>query len=140
MALLKPKSRPSDGIPTSSMADIAFLLLVFFLVTTVFPKDLGLSLVLPEDAPPADVSPSNILVLFVAGGGVVDVQPGGAQQSFRVEVERLDDVWRERVAERPGLIAAVRTAPDAPYGAMVDVLDRLRAAGASRISLQVDDR
>ena len=39
------RERPSDEIPTSSMADIAFLLLIFFLVTTVFPKDKGLSIV-----------------------------------------------------------------------------------------------
>ena len=41
------KSKVSDEVPTASMADIAFLLLVFFLVTTVFPKDKGLEVVLP---------------------------------------------------------------------------------------------
>ncbi|MEJ2153086.1 MAG: biopolymer transporter ExbD, partial [Gemmatimonadota bacterium] len=48
--ILKRKSRVSDEIPTASMADIAFLLLIFFLVTTVFAEDRGLSLVLPEKA------------------------------------------------------------------------------------------
>ena len=43
------KSKVSDAIPTASMADIAFLLLIFFLVTTVFPKDKGLEVVLPEE-------------------------------------------------------------------------------------------
>ena len=43
MAVLNnKKSKVSDEVPTSSMADIAFLLLIFFLVTTVFPKDLSL--------------------------------------------------------------------------------------------------
>ena len=42
------KSKVSDEIPSSSMADIAFLLLIFFLVTTTFPKDKGLAIVLPE--------------------------------------------------------------------------------------------
>ncbi len=43
MAVLnQKKSRVSDEIPTASMADIAFLLLIFFLVTTGFPKDNGL--------------------------------------------------------------------------------------------------
>ena len=55
MAILnQKKSKVSDEIPTSSMADIAFLLLIFFLVTTVFPKDKGLAIVLPgggRDAP-----------------------------------------------------------------------------------------
>ena len=138
MALLSRRSRPADQIPTSSMADIAFLLLVFFLVTTVFPKDRGLALVLPDG--PGEVSPSNILMLFVGGAGVVEVQPGDALQTFRVDVERVGDVWRERVAERPGLIAALRTPADVPYGAMVDVLDQLHTAGARRIALQLDER
>ena len=64
MAVLNnKKSRVSDEIPTSSMADIAFLLLIFFLVTTVFPKDKGLSIVLPEPGEEAQVSQKNILHL-----------------------------------------------------------------------------
>ena len=78
MAILQPKSRPSDSIPTSSMADVAFLLLVFFLVTTVFPKDKGLALVLPDpDAGPVEVSPENILHLAVLESGTVRVRFGG---------------------------------------------------------------
>ena len=41
MALMRKKNRPTGEIPTSSMADIAFLLLVFFLVTTVFDEERG---------------------------------------------------------------------------------------------------
>ena len=49
MAILgNKKTKVSDEVPTSSMADIAFLLLIFFLVTTVFPRDKGLPMVLPE--------------------------------------------------------------------------------------------
>ncbi len=43
------KSEASSKVPDSSMADIAFLLLIFFLVTTTFPKDKGLAIVLPEE-------------------------------------------------------------------------------------------
>ena len=58
MAVLNnKKSKVSDEIPTSSMADIAFLLLIFFLVTTTFPKDKGLAVVLPEPGEEAQVSP-----------------------------------------------------------------------------------
>ena len=140
MALLSRNRRPNDGIPTSSMADVAFLLLVFFLVTTVFPEDKGLSLVLPEDGPPANVRPGNILFLFVAGSGAVEVMPGDTQRSFTVGVDDVESIWRGRVAERPELVAALKTHPEAPYGSMVDVLDALQRAGARRISLQMDTR
>lgn len=50
--------RPTPDIPNASMADIAFLLLVFFLVTTTIANDRGLSIQLPpppEAMPPDDV-------------------------------------------------------------------------------------
>ena len=65
MAVLNnKKSKVSDEIPTASMADIAFLLLIFFLVTTVFPKDKGLAIVLPEESEEVAVSQKNILHLI----------------------------------------------------------------------------
>ena len=81
MAVLnKKKTKVSDEIPTSSMADIAFLLLIFFLVTTTFPKDKGLAVVLPEPGETAEVSQKNILHLIVQPTGIVDVKRGENQQ------------------------------------------------------------
>jgi hypothetical protein len=44
--------------PTASMADIAFLLLIFFLVTTIFDEQKGLSIVLPERGEEVDIPPA----------------------------------------------------------------------------------
>ncbi|NIP78095.1 MAG: biopolymer transporter ExbD, partial [Gemmatimonadetes bacterium] len=52
-------------MPTSSMADIAFLLLIFFLVTTIFDEEKGLSIVLPEQGEEAEVSQKNVLHLTI---------------------------------------------------------------------------
>ena len=47
--MIKFKRRPSVEINSSSMADIAFLLLIFFLVTTTISMDQGLNIILPSD-------------------------------------------------------------------------------------------
>lgn len=135
MALLTKRARPADAIPTSSMADIAFLLLIFFLVTTVFPKDRGLALVLPDEV--TRVSPGNVLHLLVLPTGTVEVRRGESQQATRVAASQVGGIWRRAVALNPDLIAAVKTSPDAVYGHMVDVLDQLHGARAQRISLQL---
>jgi len=137
MAVLKKKSRPSGEVPMSSTADIAFLLLIFFLVTTVFPKDKGLAIVLPEESSEVEVSQNNILHLIVQPTGIVDVKRGESQQVQQMRPEEVEGLWRQEVTGNPNLIAAVKTHPDASYEYMVDVLDALHAANAERISLQV---
>ena len=49
------KKRPSAEVSTGSMADIAFLLLIFFLVTTTIASDKGLAISLPPKIPPEDI-------------------------------------------------------------------------------------
>ena len=138
MAVLdKKKSKVSDKVPSSSMADIAFLLLIFFLVTTTFPKDKGLSIVLPEPGEEAQVSQKNILHLMIQPSGIVDVKRGESQQIVQMRPSEIEGLWRQEVSANPNMIAAVKTDPEAPYKFMIDVLDALKRANAERISLQI---
>ncbi len=138
MAVLNnKKSKVSDKVPSSSMADIAFLLLIFFLVTTTFPKDKGLAIVLPEQAEEVQVSQKNIIHIIIQANGIVDLKRGESPQVQQVRPNDIEGIWRQEVAENDNLIAAVKTHPDAPYKFMLDVLDALHIAGAERISLQV---
>jgi biopolymer transport protein ExbD len=137
MALMKKKNRPGGEIPTSSMADIAFLLLVFFLVTTVFDEEKGLRIVLPEAAEEVEVSQKNILHLMIQPSGVVHVRRGESPQIDPQPASNIAAIWRQEFAANPNLIAAVKTSPNAPYRFMVDVLDQLQVARADKISLQI---
>ena len=138
MAVLNnKKSKVSDKVPSSSMADIAFLLLIFFLVTTTFPKDKGLAIVLPEQAEEVQVSQKNIIHIIIQANGIVDLKRGESPQVQQVRPNDIEGIWRQEVAENDNLIAAVKTHLDAPYKFMLDVLDALHIAGAERISLQV---
>ena len=138
MAILdKKKSKVEAGVQMASTADIAFLLLIFFLVTTTFPKDKGLSIVLPEQGEEAQVSQRNILHLIIQPTGIVDVKRGESQQVVQMRPSEIDGLWRQEVSANPNMIAAVKTHPDAPYKFMVHVLDALKTANAERISLQV---
>lgn len=138
MAVLgSKKSKVSDEIPSSSMADIAFLLLIFFLVTTTFPKDKGLAIVLPEQAQEQEVPPKNVLHVIINPTGTVIIKRGEQQQEQQVRPSDVEAIWRQGFAENENLIAAVKTHRDAPYRFMVDVLDALQTAGATKISLQL---
>ena len=129
---------PISGIKRIfTMADIAFLLLIFFLVTTTFPKDRGLAIVLPEEGGEVQISQRNILHIIIQPNGIVEVKRGESTQVQRVPANDIEAIWRQDVSGNPNLIAAVKTHPDASYKFMVDVLDALHTAGAERISLQL---
>lgn len=137
MALMRRKKNVSSEIPTASMADIAFLLLIFFLVTTVFDEEKGLEIVLPEAESEVAVSQKNVVHLMVQADGLVQVKRGESVQVQTLRSQEIASIWRQAAASNPNLIAAVKTAPTAPYRYMVDVLDQLRLAGADKISLQL---
>jgi biopolymer transport protein ExbD len=137
MAMMKKKSRASGEIPTASMADIAFLLLIFFLVTTVFDEEKGLRIVLPEPGLEVEVSQRNVLHLMIQPNGIVHVKRGESPQIDPQPASNIASIWRQESAQNPNLIAAVKTSPQAPYRFMVDVLDQLQLARADKIALQI---
>ena len=137
MAIPRRKSRASAEVPTASMADIAFLLLVFFLVTTVFDEEKGLRVTLPELQSEVEVTADDILFFKVQSSGEVRVQRGEGAGEQVVDMADIGTIWKRESAANADLIAAVMTAPDAPYHHMVDVLDQLQAAKAPRVSLQL---
>jgi biopolymer transport protein ExbD len=137
MAVLERKERVSDEIPTASMADIAFLLLVFFLTTTVFNEEKGLPIVLPEESEEQDVSAKNIIFFIVRPDGSVIVRRGESEQEQVVPYTQIESILRTELAANENLIAAIKTDPFAPYKHMIIVLDEVKLAGADRISLQM---
>ena len=69
--LKKPRRAATQEINSSSMSDIAFLLLVFFLVTTTISLDKGISLVLPADGNELEVNRKNIVSILINDKGRV---------------------------------------------------------------------
>lgn len=137
MAIMRRRKRVTGEIPTASMADIAFLLLIFFLTTTTFDEEKGLEIVLPESESTVAVSQKNVIHLMVQADGLVQVKRGESAQIQRARSSEIASIWRQAAASNPNLIAAVKTSPQAPYRYMIDVLDQLQKAGADKISLRV---
>ncbi len=139
MALIRRQSKVSDKIPTSSMADIAFLLLIFFLVTTVFDEERGLQVVLPEKGPESEVEipPRNLLFFLVQPDGSVVVRRGESPQEQRITHRQVEGIMRQSLAANANIIAVVQTSPRARYEDMTNVLDGIQTAGATRFSLQL---
>jgi biopolymer transport protein ExbD len=121
----------SEEIPTASMADIAFLLLIFFMVSTVFAIEEGLLLQLPsKEAVVKKISNKNIMRISAYPDGTVTIN------DEPVLLSQIRGRAEQAMADNPNLVVVVETDRKARYGLMVDVLDELKLAQATRISLK----
>jgi biopolymer transport protein ExbD len=131
MRLVRRK-RESPEIPLASTADVAFLLLIFFISCTVFSIDEGLPLILPaRGASVVRVSVKNVARIVVHEDGTVTVD------KEVVPVDSVSGIVRKMVAENDKLVVSLETDPRCRYGRMVRVLDQLKLANATRISLRL---
>ena len=131
---MKTERRFKGGdIPTSSMADIAFLLLIFFLVTTTIDMDKGLGMVLPAEGEELEINKKNILNCLINSAGSVLL--GGEP----VEVRNLSRVVRQKIAENDKLVISVKAHKAANYNDYIRVIDQLKEANATRISIAESD-
>lgn len=115
------RKRDEDEIPTSSMADIAFLLIVYFMVTTTFAATRGLDFTLPkdDDTPPVIEKEDSVLIeITQAGQVVVDQKP--------MELSAVLEYLRPKLEKNPKKPVILKPQPEAPYGRMVEVFDVLR--------------
>ncbi len=127
--LLEKKKERIVEIPTASMADIAFLLLTFFLVTTSLDLDKGLQLTLPPAGDFKPIPKKNIAELLVNDLGEVMLD------NKQIEIASITELIKQRLAENSKLIVSIQTLKNTKYQDFITVLDRVQRAEASRISI-----
>lgn len=127
---MKKKRRFKRGeIPTASMADIAFLLLIFFLVTTTIDMDKGLGIVLPAEGEEIEIKKDNILNCLINSSG--NVLLGGNP----IKTKDISKEIRRKIAENDKLIISVKAHEKTKYSDYIAVIDQLKMANAKRISI-----
>lgn len=126
----KRKSSASEEIPSSSMADIAFLLLIFFMVSTVFRKerDQPIDWANAEATEKIDEKRKNILHVWVDPDGTVFIN------DQIVPYESISGVVRPLYTENRNLVVAIRGDREVPYNQINTITEQLQASGAVRVT------
>jgi biopolymer transport protein ExbD len=123
-------SKASSEVPSSSLADIAFLLLIFFMVTTVFQQDRDRPIVWPEAeaATKIDEKQKNILNIWMERNGTVFIndQPYPMDDVSAVVAPLYADSER-------ALVISIRGDREVPYQYMDLLQQELVAAGVVRV-------
>ena len=123
------RAKVEIGIPTASMADIAFLLLIFFMVSTTFVRYRGLPVVLPEAEKVQKIETRrNIVHIWISADGKISVD------DMLMGPDVLVAAMSEKMRENPRVIVSLRADERAPYGRVSEVIQALRRAGALRVN------
>ena len=127
--LTKPRRAAMQEVNSSSMSDIAFLLLVFFLVTTTISLDKGISLILPAEGNEMEVNKNNIVNVLINDQGAVmfDDKPTPIKDIKRKSIDKIN--------QNEKIIFSVLTTKRTKYKYYIEVLDQLKQAGATKISI-----
>ncbi|MGD8321018.1 MAG: biopolymer transporter ExbD [Gemmatimonadota bacterium] len=124
------RSKASEEIPSSSLADIAFLLLIFFMVTTVFPTDRErpINWAEAQAAQKIDEKSKNILNVWIQKDGTIYIND---QQYSMDEVSQV--VAPLYANSDRALVISIRGDRDTPYHYMDALQKELVAAGVVRV-------
>jgi biopolymer transport protein ExbD len=115
------KKTVSDEIPTSSMADITFLLIIFFMVTNTFAATRGLDFAIPkEEKNAAQIEREESVLISIHPGGAIEVD------GHAMRADQILDYLKPKLERNPAKPVIIRPDPDAAYGDMVKVYDVLR--------------
>ncbi len=129
----RSKLRRSVEIPTASMADIAFLLIVFFMLTAVFTSTQGLRFQFPKDDPTQlNVQPEEAIHIKIGGEGQFQVD------RLAMTLDEMGAYVQSKMSQNPEKPVIIQTEPEVPYHMMIDVFDLLKQLDVKNVSIPTE--
>jgi biopolymer transport protein ExbD len=113
------------------MLDIVFIMLIFFIVTTSFVKESGVTVSTPQASTASKQENANIFIAITASGEVwIDRRPVDPR-SIRAVVARLH-------ADNPEGSVIIQSDENSPTGVLVEIMDQVRLAGVEGIAIAAE--
>ena len=123
------KSTVGTAIPTASMADISFLLLVFFMVSTVFVRYRGIPVTLPQAEAVEELEMRrHVTSIWVSNQGVINIDDA------QVTIDQVGPLIHAKLTANPRLVVSLKADADAEFGRLSDVMQELRKVEALRVN------
>jgi biopolymer transport protein ExbD len=124
----KVRVEEDAAIDMTPMLDIVFIMLIFFIVTTVFVKEAGIEVNKPSGSLAVMPKNANIFIAITEDGKVwIDKRP--------VETDLIRSNLERLMAEQPSDVIIIQADKKSEHGLVVEVMDQIKAAGIDRISI-----
>ena len=125
---IKKKNDESE-INITPMLDIVFIMLIFFIVTTSFVKEISIDVNRPTKSPIKEQKKSDVISVRILDSGQILIQ----ERLISIDAVRAN--IESSLALKPQASVVVVSDRDADAGFLVKVIDQSRLAGASNVSL-----
>ena len=123
------KARVASAIPTASMADISFLLLVFFMVSTVFVRFRGIPVELPTAEQVEKLeSRRDVTNIWVSPTGIINID------DQNIGLDQVGPRIHGKLTANPRMVVSIKGDGAAEFGLISDVLQELRKVEALRVN------
>ncbi|MDP8206167.1 MAG: biopolymer transporter ExbD [Candidatus Electryonea clarkiae] len=123
------KTRASAAIPTASLPDIIFMLLIFFMVVTVFKEFRGLPIAIPAARTTEKLETKrNVAYLWVDKQGRISVD------DKIVSMDDVSPIMADKFSQNRRLIISLKIDKDVEMGMVNDLQEKLRDAYTLRVN------
>jgi biopolymer transport protein ExbD len=129
---LQQEEYEEPEINLTSLIDVVFLLLIFFMVSTTFERQALLRLDLPEASTAETETVPDLVEFIVTDDGRLFV---GDQELVDDRQATVQAAMARRFSENPEAVLVVRADAEAPHRLVVRVLDAAAAEGIRRVSI-----
>ncbi|MEO0293822.1 MAG: biopolymer transporter ExbD [candidate division WOR-3 bacterium] len=123
------RERFEARIPTASMADIAFLLIIFFMVTTTFRAETGLKIIIPQVEAAEKMPTKDLTHVWIAKNGLIAIDDA------LLTKERVSEIMSRKRQLNPNIIVSLKCDEATPYKLVEDVLNEFIDASVLRIHM-----
>ena len=122
----------SEDINISPLIDMVFILLIFFIVTTVFVEETGVEVTKPQAASQIQLEKNSILIAITANNNVVY---GGRE----IGINGVRGIVKRLIQDNPKMPVIIQADENVPTRILVRVIDEAKLAGASSVNISTEE-
>lgn len=133
MKVGRERKKRIDIADSGALSDLAFLLIIFFIVIAVFNVNEGFMLGIPRKDSTKILNTEDILRIELARDGSL------INREEPISFDRLQDLISDRLSSRPNMTLLLSIPPDTPYQFVVDIVELVRSMRVDNFSFRMEE-
>ena len=128
---IRTARKANDSSSWASMSDIAFLLIIFFMITSTFMFREGINLILPDNEKSISMKSSELFIIKLRADSSIEVAKKRIDAG--ILAQKLKDFRTE--VEKGAVI--IRIEANTEYDNVMNIIDAVKTAGINKLSIKM---